>query len=80
MNDFDEVLDRVAIAAIVLVFGIAVVFGSRMIANKTTEKKWNNGICPTDNISYELKAVSGEARTKYYVCPECKTEVKRWEY
>ena len=40
-----------------------------------TEEAWNDGICPDCYVRYELEAVSHGS--KYYVCPDCGSEVMR---
>lgn len=57
----------IAIAFIVLI---------TIIGNSISAPKWNNGICPKCEIRYELRAASH--MTKYYACPICGEEVKRY--
>lgn len=66
-----------------LLTSIAVCVGAVLIVvlivcglNSTTSKKWNGGVCPNCNVSYELRAVSNGI--KYYSCPKCHEEVKRF--
>lgn len=47
------------------------------VCNSVTDKDWNNGFCPVDHSRYELRAVS-DAYIKYYSCPTCGLEVKRF--
>lgn len=44
--------------------------------NATTSYKWNNGICPTCEVRYELRGITN--RSKVYACPKCGQEVTRY--
>lgn len=44
--------------------------------NSCSASTWNDGICSKCNIRYELRGAS--QGLKYYVCPECGQEVKRY--
>lgn len=58
------------IICIVLIF--AIMFGF----NTCTASDWNDGICPKCETRYELRGVS--KYVKYYACPKCGNEVKRY--
>jgi hypothetical protein len=45
--------------------------------NSCTSEDWNSGECPNCEVRYELRAISSDY-IKYYACPECGKEVKRW--
>ena len=60
-----------------LLVPIFLLLGLATLWNKGTEDDWNNGHCPTHEIRYELKA-AGNHGLKYYACPECGLEVKRY--
>ena len=40
------------------------------------EETWNNGICAECDTRYDLRGVSNGL--KYYSCPECGQEVRRY--
>lgn len=44
--------------------------------NACSADKWNNGICSDCKVRYELCAAS--KGLKYYACPECGQEVRRY--
>lgn len=71
-NDSTDLIVLCILAVIVIVF----VFAVEGISNAITESEWNNGICNTCMEQYELRAVNYGA--KYYACPECGNEVKRY--
>lgn len=39
----------------------------------TPSDNWNDGICPTCDVQYELKAVNGRMYEEFWQCPVCKT-------
>ena len=45
--------------------------------NACTSTAWNGGECPNCETRSELRAVSEDC-LKYYVCPDCGKEVKRY--
>ena len=44
--------------------------------NKSVKEDWNDGICPKCEARYELVGIW--SMSKYYACPECGKEVKRY--
>lgn len=63
--------------SIIMLIGViilAIIISS--CSNSLTEETWNNGICTECETRYELKAAS--YGVKYYACPECGQEVKRY--
>lgn len=58
------------IGMILLIFFL--MFGT----NACSESDWNNGICPSCEVRYELRGASQSL--KYYSCPNCGREVKRY--
>ena len=44
--------------------------------NSCSAPTWNDGICPRCEARYELRGVS--RYVKYYSCPECGQEVRRY--
>ena len=44
--------------------------------NSCSASTWNDGVCPDCETRYELRGVS--QGSKYYACPECGQEVKRY--
>lgn len=71
-NDIAEIV--VLCIAAIIVFAFAFAVGA--IGNAITESEWNNGICNTCLERYELRAVN--YGSKYYACPECGNEIKRY--
>ena len=70
-------MKEVCLTFIAAVFALSLLMcGTNYLFNCFTEDDWNNGICPTHEVRYELKA-AGEAGLKYYACPECGFEVMR---
>lgn len=59
-----------------LIVVIALAFMMMSGLNSCTADAWNNGVCPTCEIRYELRGFS--QGMKYYVCPECGLEVPRY--
>lgn len=45
--------------------------------NSCSSDTWNNGECPKCEARYELRAVT-RGYLKYYACPDCGQEVKRY--
>ena len=58
------------IICVILIFFVVIGF------NSCTESDWNNGECTKCEVRYELRAVS--RGMKYYACPDCGKEVKRY--
>lgn len=54
---------------------IVFILGVAGCVNGCSSREWNDGICPKCNEHYELRGAS--RYIKYYVCPECHTEVER---
>ena len=46
------------------------------VCNCCSADKWNEGICSDCNTRYELRGVT--KYSKYYACPSCGSEVKRF--
>ena len=44
--------------------------------NSCSAETWNDGYCPDCEVRYELRGAS--RGMKYYACPECGFEVKRY--
>lgn len=44
--------------------------------NSCSATTWNDGVCPECETRYELRAVNNGL--KYYSCPDCGQEVKRY--
>ena len=61
---------KTIIVLIILIF--LIMFGH----NACTATVWNNGFCPNCETRYELRAAS--KYSKYYACPDCGFEVKRY--
>lgn len=61
---------------IFIVLTILFILALRFASNAITEEACNNGICTECEMRYELKGVS--QTLKYYACPECGHEVKRY--
>ena len=47
-----------------------------LVVNTLAEPKWNGGTCPDCSVRYELRGAS--RGLKYYSCPDCGQEVKRY--
>lgn len=62
----------------VIIFGIALLVLVVVGTNSCSASDWNGGICPGCNVRYELRGAAGDLHLKYYVCPECGKEVKRY--
>lgn len=75
MHTDDSIGCLVSIALIVL--SLCLMAGINMLANSATEEEWNHGVCPKDNVRYELRA-AGYYDKKYYACPQCGMEVCRY--
>lgn len=58
------------LACIILIICVVVGF------NTCTSPKWNDGFCPKCKVRYEMGGVY--EYVKYYYCPECGSEVKRY--
>ena len=65
MTEWWEILIPIALIFIIM-FGV----------NACSSTDWNDGECPKCDIRYEMRGVS--RGLKYYVCPECGTEVERY--
>ena len=65
------------VPAIIVVISIIFLCAISYVGNAVTEVTWNNGICAKCNTRYELKA-AGTYDLRYYACPICYTEVKRF--
>lgn len=63
-------------SAVTFLVGLAVCFLIVAGTNSCSADKWDDGICPKCNIEYELKGVGN--MLKYYQCPKCGEEVKRY--
>lgn len=72
-DDFDT---KFLIFEVLFVIGILVILV--MGTNSCSASDWNDGICPNCNVRYELRGAAGDLHLKYYVCPECGKEVKRY--
>lgn len=59
-----------------IIICFALVFLIMFGFNTCTAPEWNDGICPECNTRYELRGVS--KYIKYYACPDCGNEVKRY--
>lgn len=46
-----------------------------IVADKKIKDPWNEGFCPDCGVHWELRAATRDY--KYYVCPECKAEIKK---
>ena len=55
---------------------IMIVFMINSCCNNLTEETWNNGICTECETRYELRGANHGS--KYYACPECGQEVRRY--
>lgn len=62
---------------ILLLIGIFMIFPIEVGTNASTETEWNQGICPVCEVRYELRAATNSG-LKYYACPSCGQEVKRY--
>ena len=62
---------------IMLLTAFLLLFVTEFVANASTESQWNNGTCAVCEERYELKAATNGG-LKYYACPECGQEVKRY--
>ena len=51
---------------------LAILFG----VNSCSAETWNDGVCPSCEVRYELRGVS--RGLKYYACPLCGQEVQRY--
>lgn len=71
----DEKIDLVA-NVFILIIALAFLIFSRAVTNLRSRTDWNDGICSKCEIRYELRAAS--YGLKYYVCPNCGKEVKRY--
>ena len=57
---------------LVVTFVIMLMLG----VNSCSADTWNNGVCGKCETRYELRGVSKSL--KYYVCPDCGQEVRRY--
>lgn len=79
MNDFKDFKDvgYGCLTSIMMVIGcIMIIFMMNSCCNNLTEETWNNGICAECDTRYDLRGVSNGL--KYYSCPECGQEVRRY--
>jgi hypothetical protein len=60
----------------ILIFCIIALFVIMLGTNACSAPTWNNGDCPNCEVRYELRGVS--RGLKYYSCPDCGKEVKRY--
>lgn len=58
---------------LLIVLMLAIMFG----VNSCSYEDWNYGECPKCETRYELRAISKDY-LKYYACPDCGKEVKRY--
>ena len=72
MNDNYGCLTSIISIVLALALLIMVTLG----INSCTAETWNDGVCAECETRYELKAAS--QGLKYYACPECGQEVKRY--
>lgn len=59
-----------------IIFCIVLVVLLMVGTNSCSADTWNNGICSDCEVRYELRAAS--RGLKYYACPECGQEVRRY--
>ena len=59
-----------------IIIGIALLFLILFGTNACSADIWNNGICSSCEVRYELRGVS--RGLKYYACPSCGQEVERY--
>lgn len=69
LNDFGLV-DLILNPITALVVAIAILFLTSAVVH-TPSSNWNDGICPSCDVRYELKAVNGSFYEEYWQCPEC---------
>ena len=62
---------------ILLLICVFMVFAIEAGTNASTETEWNQGVCPVCDVRYELRAATNSG-LKYYSCPTCGQEVKRY--
>lgn len=72
-NETEELI----ISILAVIIGLIMAFTAQSCHDSITEDIWNNGICQECEVRYELRAVSRYG-LKYYVCPGCGLEVKRY--
>lgn len=70
-TDFD-----IKFSIIFLFAAIGFVVLIMIIGNRISAPKWNDGVCPKCDVRYELRAAT--RMSKYYACPMCGEEVKRY--
>ena len=61
---------------IIILIAIGFLILLRLGINSSSSTTWNNGICPKCEVRYELRAANDGL--KYYSCPDCGKEVKRY--
>ena len=66
----DETSWLTIVLCFILIFAIIIGF------NSCSAETWNEGICPSCEVRYELRGAS--RGLKYYACPECGQEVQRY--
>ena len=61
-----------------IMIGICIVLMILLMSctNSCSANTWNDGICPSCDVRYELRGVS--RGLKYYSCPDCGLEVERY--
>lgn len=65
------------IESVGMLIGVILLFCLIMLGiNSCSREQWNEGICPSCEVRYELRGVS--RGLKYYICPQCGDEVKRF--
>ena len=71
-NSDSELWGGLVTIIIAIVIFLLLMFGT----NSCSASKWNDGICPNCKVRYELRGASNGL--KYYSCPNCGEEVKRY--
>lgn len=74
-RDNDDFAFKALIVELTIILIIIVI--SVLGTNSCSSSRWNNGICPKCGIRYELRAATNGG-LKYYACPNCGEEVKRY--
>lgn len=72
MNDKYGCLLSIISIILIILFVLALM----LVIDSCTAETWNDGICAECEMRYELRGVS--QGLKYYACPECGQEVKRY--
>ena len=76
MNDFKDVGCGCLTSIMMIIGGIMIILMLFTCSNALTKGTWNHGICAECETRYDLRGVSNGL--KYYACPECGQEVRRY--